>query len=30
MFFEALSYQLDDQPAEADERFAHTVELLAT
>ena len=26
MFVEALSYHLDDQPAEADERFAHTVE----
>ena len=26
MFFEALSYHLDDQPAEADERLAHTVE----
>ena len=27
MFFEALSYQLDDQPDAADERFARTVEL---
>ena len=26
MFFEALSYHLDDQPAEADERLAHAVE----
>jgi LuxR family maltose regulon positive regulatory protein len=26
MFFEALPYHLDDQPAEADERLAHTVE----
>jgi LuxR family maltose regulon positive regulatory protein len=26
MFVEALSYHLDDQPAEADERLAHTVE----
>ena len=27
MFFEGLSYQLDDQPDAADERFARTIEL---